>query len=203
MNRNDMKNFWDTRYDRETYSYGIDPNDFLVHHLDYLKPKGKILCLSEGEGRNAIYLAKKGFLVEAVDFSVQAQKKAMSLAKENNVNITYHVADLNDFELGENEWDAVISISAHLDSRLRNRLHTKIRKGLKQDGIFLLEGYNKDQINNDTGGPKDVDMLFSLEELHHDFNGFNILHSKDLIRDVTEGDCHGGLAAVSQFIAKK
>jgi cyclopropane fatty-acyl-phospholipid synthase-like methyltransferase len=201
-----MKNpqdFWNERYKDDQYAYGIKANDFLAENVKHLKPVGKILCLSEGEGRNSVYLAKLGFKVEAVDFSSEAQRKALALAEINQVSIKYEVADLNDFNLGENDFDAVVSIFAHTNSSLRNKLFRDIKRSLKKDGVFLLEGYTKSQLLRNTGGPKDVDMFFSKNDLIEKFNDFSILHCLESTRDVVEGIYHNGEADVVQFIAKK
>ncbi|PIK16411.1 class I SAM-dependent methyltransferase [Halobacteriovorax sp. JY17] len=198
-----IQKFWDDRYSSDEYCYGKEPNSFLLEHYFRLKKGGNILCLSEGEGRNAIFLASKGFNVTAVDLSSKGKEKALKFAKEHKLHITYDIADLKDYNLGEFKWDAIISISAHLPSTIRVPLHLSIKKGLTNNGIFLLEGYNINQIDLKSGGPKDKDMLFSKAQLEHDFNGFSIELSRDIIRNFSEGKFHKGDASVTQFIAKK
>ena len=85
------QDFWNERYKEKEYIYGLNPNDFLAQNIRHLKPAGKVLCLAEGEGRNSVYLAKLGFEVEAVDFSLEAQKKALELANKNGVSIKYEI----------------------------------------------------------------------------------------------------------------
>ena len=201
-----MKNpqdFWNERYKEKEYIYGLNPNDFLAQNIKNLKSEGKLLCLAEGEGRNSVYLAKLGFEVEAVDFSLEAKNKALELARKNNVLIKYTVADLNKFDFGKNCFDAIISISAHTNSNLRKKIFSQVKTSLKKGGIFLLEGYNKSQINRNTGGPKDIDMLFAKNELEENFKDFKILHCHELTRNVVEGSYHNGEADVLQFIGKK
>jgi SAM-dependent methyltransferase len=197
------QDFWNERYKEKEYIYGLNPNDFLVQNIKHLKPAGKVLCLAEGEGRNSVYLAKLGFEVEAVDFSLEAKNKALELAIKNNVSIKYTVADLNDFDFGKNCFDAIISISAHTNSELRKKIFNQVKTALKAGGIFLLEGYNKSQINRNTGGPKDIDMLFAKDELVENFKDFEILHCAELVRNVEEGSYHSGEADVVQFVGRK
>ncbi|MBN20530.1 MAG: methyltransferase type 11 [Bdellovibrionaceae bacterium] len=197
------KQFWNERYDSEEYLYGEKPNGFLVESLEFLKGKKKILCLSEGEGRNSVFLASHGFEVTAVDLSSVARDKALALAKKNGVSIDYQVTDLSDFDFGKERWDAIVSIFGHLPSELRKKIHQSIRTGLKKEGVFLLEGYTPEQLDLGTGGPKNLDMLYVKEDLESDFSGFSILVSEVLNRDIHEGSGHTGESSVIQFIVKK
>lgn len=197
------KDFWNERYSQKEYSYGKDPNDFLKEQHKVIPASGNILCLCEGEGRNAVFLAKQGHEVFAVDISEKGKEKALELAKENAVTISYDIADLNEYDFGNKQWDAVISISAHLPKDLRLKTYKNIKESLKPQGMLILEGYNKKQLDYETGGPKREDMLFSLDELKDTFADFDILHAEDRIRNVNEGAHHSGAASVTQFICKK
>ena len=97
--------YWDDRFSSQDYAYGEAPNDFLVWAAPQVK-KGKVISLSEGEGRNAVYLAQLGFEVTAVDFSSVGLAKAQALAEKHQVKIECLLADLNDFQLEPNTWDA-------------------------------------------------------------------------------------------------
>ncbi|MBK9294205.1 MAG: class I SAM-dependent methyltransferase [Oligoflexia bacterium] len=197
------KDFWDQRYDTESYLYGINPNDFLVSNLSLLKKGGNILCLSEGEGRNAVFLASKGFKVTAVDLSTVAKEKALKLAAKNNVEIEYVVSDLKDYDLGVQKWDGIVSIFGHTPSLIRKNLHQRIKKALKNEGVLILEGYNIEQLKNETGGPKDQDMLYAKEELEDAFKDLVIQTIQNLVRNVNEGLAHNGEASVTQLVAIK
>lgn len=197
------KEFWNDRYSDNKYVYGEKPNDFLVESLEYFKDGSNILCIAEGEGRNAVFLATKGFNVTAVDQSSAGREKALNLAQKNNVHINYEVADLRNYNFGENIWDVIISIFAHTPYDVREHVHSSVKKALKEKGIFLLEGYNLKQLQYKTGGPKNEDMLFSKENLESDFAGFEILLSQDFIRHINEGEFHNGDSSVTQFIARK
>ena len=87
---------WDERYQGEDFVYGTEPNDFLRSQIDNLLP-GRILCLAEGEGRNAVFLAEQGFTVTGVDQSSVGLAKAERLAAQRGVRIETLVADLAGF----------------------------------------------------------------------------------------------------------
>ncbi len=155
---------WDERYNSEAYAYGTEPNEFLEQNFCSI-PKGKILSLAEGEGRNAVFLAQKGYSVTAVDSSIVGLTKAKKLAKENNVTLELIHADLKDYDLGVDKWDGIISIFNPLPSELRKKLYKNIEKSLKVNGVFLLEAYTPDQLQHGTGGGNSVDVMQSNKRL--------------------------------------
>ncbi|MEZ6189934.1 MAG: class I SAM-dependent methyltransferase [Phycisphaerales bacterium] len=165
--------------------------------------RARVLCLQEGEGRNALFLAKRGYAVCGIDLSEAGRDKAMKLAAEHGVSFEYIVTDVNDFDFGIETWDAVVSISAHTDPATRQRVCEKTLRGLKPGGVFLLEAYHPNQLNYDTGGPKDIGWLVTLDDLRQHFPAEGILHQAELEREVSEGAYHTGKAFVTQFIFKK
>ncbi|TPW16008.1 MAG: Methyltransferase type 11 [Halothiobacillaceae bacterium] len=193
---------WDERYSAEEYVYGTTPNDFLVENISYL-PKGRVLSLAEGEGRNAVFLAKQGYSVTAVDASLVGLNKARKLAEENDVVIELIHADLADYEIGKNRWDGIVSIFCPLSSSLRKELYKRVIAGLKQNGVFLLEAYTPDQLKHGTGGGSSVDSMQSAETLSLELSGLKFNHLIELERNVVEGLYHTGIAAVVQAIATK
>lgn len=199
----DGAGFWDERYGDAEYVYGRQANDFLRENAKLFKKGDAVLSLAEGEGRNGVFLAQRGCSVRGVDFSAAARAKALRLAQELGVVLEYDTADLADYDLGDNKWDGVVSIFCHPPAALRPALYASIRRALKPGGIFLLESYNKRQLAYDTGGPRDAAYLPSLDELRRAFDGFDVIRAQDLERNVQEGPHHSGLAAVTQFIARK
>jgi len=193
---------WDERYSVEEYVYGKKPNDFLKQKSGELK-KGKVLCLADGEGRNSVYLARQGFDVTAVDSSRVGLAKANNLAREYGVTIQTVEADLADFEIEEDSWDSIVSISCHVQEDLRRRLHKDVVAGLNQGGTFLLEAYTPRQLEFGTGGPSSRDRLMELASLRKELEGLEFLHGKELVRDVVEGTYHTGKGAVVQVLARK
>jgi len=188
------QNFWNERYARDDYLYGTGPNSFLVEHSDFLT--GPVLSLSEGEGRNAVFLAVRGLKVHGVDISEVGLTKAQALAKLKGVEIQTEVADLSNFEPRNNFYGSVISISAHLPSAVRNNLYPLIERCLKQDGVLLLEAYSERQLSRNTGGPKDIDMLMTVDKLKREFPNLEPILIQELEREVSEGEGHAGLASV-------
>jgi hypothetical protein len=193
---------WDERYKAEKYAYGKTPNKFLEENVNWI-PKGKVLSLAEGEGRNAVFLAKQGCSVTAVDASLVGLNKARKLAEENDVVIEFIHADLADYELGENKWDGIISIFSPLPSSLRKELHKKVIAGLKQNGVFLLEAYTPDQLRHGTGGGNSVDVMQTKESVSLELASLKFKRLTELERDVIEGIYHTGIGAVVQAIATK
>lgn len=193
---------WDERYSKEGYAYGIAPNKFLEENINSI-PKGKVLSLAEGEGRNAVFLAKQGCTVTAVDVSLVGIEKAKRLAKENGVAIKYIHANLEEFDIGKNTWDGIVSIFCPLPYSLRKELHKKVVAGLKINGVLLLESYTPEQLRYGTGGGKSMDTMMSKESLSLEFFDLKFSHLVELKRNVVEGTYHTGIGAVVQAIALK
>ena len=195
--------FWDGRYSGQDYFYGTEPNEFLVSRSDDFLAGGKLLCLGDGEGRNSVFLAGQGFAVTAMDLSAAGLEKASKLAAERGVRIETQVGDLNDFELGDRAWDGIVSIWCHLPSLLRQKVHLGCQRALKPGGLFLLEAYRPAQIERDTGGPKDVDMLPTADLLGRELSSLQPLLVHEIEREVLEGPGHTGSSAVVQWIGRK
>lgn len=193
--------FWNTHYSANEYAYGTEPNDFLKEQT--FPSNGKILCLAEGEGRNSVYLAKQGYDVTGVDFSVAGIEKINRLAEENGVEVTTICADLAEFDCGENNWDGIVLIFAHLPVAVREKVHHQLYNALKPGGKLVLEAYRQEQLEYQTGGPKSLDLLYSKELLATDFNLFRKLSIEEKTRDVHEGKYHFGTAAVVQVVGVK
>ena len=193
---------WDQRYAADGYFYGTEPNDFLRAEVGRL-PRGDVLCIGDGEGRNGVWLAQQGYTVTSVDLSAVGLEKAQALAKQRGVKLTTVVADLATFDLGRARWHAVVSIFCHLPSALRRDVYARILKALRPGGVVLLESYTPAQLGRGTGGPPVVDMLVDLAALRADFVGMQILHGVELERDVLEGIHHYGRSAVVQFVAQQ
>jgi SAM-dependent methyltransferase len=191
---------WDERYSAEEYVYGTNPNNFLEANVSSI-PKGKVLSLAEGEGRNAVFLAKQGYSVTAVDASLVGLNKARKLAEENGVIVEFIHTDLAEYDLGENKWDGSVSIFCPLPSSIRKQLHKKVEAALKRNGVFLLEAYTPAQLKYDTGGGNSVDVMQSKESLSLELAGLKFKHLIELERDVVEGIYHTGIGAVVQAIA--
>ena len=198
-----MNKIWDDRYNREEYYYGTEPNDYLRETAKLIRPGGAVLCLAEGEGRNAVFLAKLGYHVTAVDFSAIALSKLEKLAVESGVQVQTVCRDLTEFEFGEGLWDGIVSIWCHLPSPLRIQVHNKLIHGLKVGGIYIYEAYTPDQIPLATGGPKDPDMMPTAQILMQELKGLQFHKLQELRREIHEGLGHNGLSAVVQVLGKR
>lgn len=193
---------WDERYQGEGFVYGTDPNDFLRSQIDYL-PAGRILCLAEGEGRNAVFLAQEGFTVTAVDQSSVGLAKAERLAAQRGVSIETVVADLADFDIDPGAWDGIVSIFAHTPPPVRRHIHREVVIGLKPGGIFVLEAYRPEQLQYKTGGPPVAEMMMNLSGLSAELAGLDFEYAEEIVRKVQEGPLHHGQGAVVQIRARK
>lgn len=197
-----MLRSWEERYSAQEYTYGKEPNRFFKEEIEKIIP-GRLLLIGEGEGRNAVYAAKLGWTVDAVDFSEIAKKKALTLAIENNVEINYIVQDLNQFEPKENYYDAVGIIYIHLDEELRRKVHGNVVKSLMENGQVILEAFEKEQIKRNSGGPKNVDLLYSLEDIVSDFIELDFKRLSKETVTMNEGKYHLGEAVVIRFAGNK
>lgn len=193
---------WDERFNQAEYVYGKEPNEFLVAMAGQI-PLGKVLCLAEGEGRNACFLASLGYDVTALDQSAVGLAKAQKLAAEKGVKITTVQSDLQDFAITPDTWQGIISIFCHLPSNLRAQLYSKVYQGLRSGGVFILEGFAPEQLQYNSGGPKDLDLLPSLMTLKQELSSFSHLTTKTLERELNEGAYHQGPAALIQILGKK
>lgn len=197
-----MKEKWNERYSGEEFVYGIEPNAFFKESLGDLQP-GKILFLGEGEGRNAVYAAQKEWDVTAYDYSDAAKEKALKFAEKSGVNIIYRVEDLADFNPEPETYEAVVLIFLHLQGNLRAQTHEKAIKSLKPGGRIILEAFEKEQINNSSGGPANTDLLYSLEELFEDFQDLNLIRFEKASPVLREGSLHSGKAVTIRLLGEK
>lgn len=197
-----IKDIWQQRYSDDAYLYGTTPNDFLVEQGKRLAGK-KVLCVAEGEGRNAVYLAKLGCDVTAVEIAPAGVEKIKRLAEKEGVAINVIEADLATWQWPVASYDAVVAIFAHFPTLTRHQIHQAIVHALKTDGMLVLEAYTPEQLQYKTGGPPKAEMMMTCESLRTEFHGlsFELLHGVE--RQVQEGQGHNGLAAVVQCIGVK
>jgi 2-polyprenyl-3-methyl-5-hydroxy-6-metoxy-1,4-benzoquinol methylase len=197
-----MNDFWNDRYAENEFAYGTLPNEFLKQELAKL-PKGKILFVCEGEGRNAVYAATQNWNVEAFDLSQEGKKKATLLAEQNYVALNYQIQDANSVEYVDDSFDVVALIYAHLPEAIRNPFHQKIVRWLKPNGIVVMEAFNPNQLNNTSGGPIALSMLYTKEIVADDFKELRIQQLSNETIELNEGKYHIGKADVIRFVGKK
>lgn len=193
---------WNERYQQDIYQYGINPNDFMAEQIPQL-PKGRILFPGAGEGRDAVYAAKLGWEVHAFDLSEQGQAKALKLASHEKTRIHFKVSDASLVKFPIASFDVIALTYFHLPVEIRVAFYANCISWLKPGGRILLEGFSKKQQGLSSGGPKNIDWLFSTKELEIEFPGLTILLNEEKQRLLDEGPLHQGLAEVVQFIAQK
>lgn len=197
-----MKNFWNERYGSQEYVYGKGPNVFFAEQLKQLPP-GKILLPAEGEGRNAVFAAAKGWEVCAFDASEAGKMKAEKLAAAHQVSMEYLVADAANISYAENSFDLIAIIYAHFPEGLRKEIHQKAIRWLKPGGTLLVEAFHTEQLQYESGGPKSLELLYREEMLREDFKELEIQLMQTTIVHLEEGIYHRGKAKVIRFIAGK
>jgi SAM-dependent methyltransferase len=193
---------WDDRFSTEEYVYGTEPNVFFKEQLDKLKP-GKLLLLGEGEGRNAVYAAKLNWEVDAFDFSDQARVKALKLAEREHVNINYTVTNLIDYKTGIKSYDAIAIIFFHLERPELVNIFLEAQKALRQGGIIISEVFSVSQIGNSSGGPKDPELLYTVNDFESMFKGLENVYLEECSIELDEGMLHQGKAKVIRYIGRK
>jgi 2-polyprenyl-3-methyl-5-hydroxy-6-metoxy-1,4-benzoquinol methylase len=196
------KDFWNSRYSEQEFAYGTNPNEFFKGQLKNLKT-GTALFLGEGEGRNAVYAATLGWQVDAVDFSSSAKVKALKFAEENNVKINYEVCDLNEYQFKKIYYDLVVLIFLHLPIELREKVFKNSINSLKNNGILLVEAFDKNQINNSSGGPQSLDLLYSENDVLSLVKDLRTEKIETKSIELDEGAYHKGKADVIRYVGVK
>jgi 2-polyprenyl-3-methyl-5-hydroxy-6-metoxy-1,4-benzoquinol methylase len=196
-----MKEKWNERYASPDFIYGTEPNEFFRQQLHTLAP-GRLLLPGEGAGRNAVYAAKQGWTVDAFDFSEQAMKKALYLAANSEVEINYTTATYEEFNYPRSTYDAIGLIFTHMPSIERRVIHRKLVRALKPNGLIILEAFHKEQLRYTSGGPKETDLLYDLDEIASDFEKLEKLILEKTTVVLNEGKLHTGDASVIRFVGK-
>ena len=198
---------WNDRYSKDEFAYGEQPNNYLKENLEKLKV-GTILFPAEGEGRNAVFAAKLGWSVSAFDISSEGKNKAFRLAAINKVTIDYQVGELRTLNYHTNQFDAIALIYAHFPADIKSLYHKTLDKSLRKNGLVIFEAFSKRHIdyiskNEKVGGPKDVAMLFSIDELRSDFVNYEIIELVEKEIALSEGLFHNGKGSVIRFVGRK
>jgi len=197
-----MNNIWNERYSQEEYVYGEEPNVFIAEQLNKLQ-NGIIILPCEGEGRNAVHAASQGWIVNAFDSSDAGKMKALQLAGKMGVSIEYEIADAVSADYRESSADAVAFIYAHFPPAIRKQIHQKAISWLKPGGKIIIEAFNPAQLQNSSGGPKDISMLYTEEIIREDFQELNIELIETLQTTLQEGKYHQGKADIIRFVGNK
>ncbi len=195
---------WEARYSAPEYIFGETPNYFLAACRQLLPARGKALAVADGEGRNSVWLAERGLDVVSIDFSPTAQKKARALAQKRGVSVTFTLADVHTWAYPESAFDVVCEIFTQFSTPAeRTQKWAGMRKALKPGGLMIIQGYTPKQLEYGTGGPKQLENLYTramLEEAFADFRD-KVFTEEEL--EMHEGTSHGGMSAVIGLTCRK
>lgn len=195
-----MQQFWEDRYRSQEYIYGVEPNHFFKENIDKRKP-GSLLLPAEGEGRNACYASTLGWEVDAFDYSREAKNKAMHLAEKVGVTIHYSSQTYLSYQ-PEKQFDLVGLIYTHSEPEVRKAFNNRLISWLAPEAEIILEGFSKNQLGRPSGGPRKLEMLWSVDEIVEDFKDLAITYCEEIETDLEEGEFHSGSASVIRMIAK-
>jgi SAM-dependent methyltransferase len=195
---------WETRFAKPEYEFGKAPNDFLVRCKPLLPSTGKALAVADGEGRNGVWLAEQGLAVTSVDFSPSAQKKAAALAAERGVSITLIEGDAHRWDYPAATFDVVAEIFTQFSTPAERPLKwAGMRRALKPGGLLIIEGYAPKQLQYGTGGPKQIEHLYTRALLEDAFGDFDDVRIAEEEREMREGAGHAGMSATINLTARK
>src|SRR5512140_3066006 len=195
---------WQDRYAGPGYRFGKEPNEFLVRCRPLLPRTGKVLGVADGEGRNGVWLARQGLDVLSLDFSPVAQAKARALAAEHKVAVTFLETDVHAWPYPEEAFDVVVEIFTQFSTPAeRAPKWAGMRRALKRGGLLIVQGYTPKQLDYGTGGPKQVEHLYTREMLERAFGDFDDLNIVEEERELHEGPAHSGMSAVIGLTARK
>jgi len=197
-----QQEFWNEKFKRDGYLYGKKPNEFLASCINNFSKKERILFLGEGEGRNAVFFAKKGYEVRALDASDIGLSKLQEFAKEEKVHIKTTCLDLIKWR-AKKKFGGILASYLHLESPLREQVFSRIEDGLKEGGFFVGEFFSTKQLNFSSGGPKDEHLLYTLDSFKEIFKFCKIhkLTEEEIV--LNEGKGHKGKACVIRLIIEK
>lgn len=196
-------NSWNERFRREDYVYGTDPNVFIADMHKKLDLTGDALVIAEGEGRNAVFLAREGMNVTVWDYAESGLEKANRLARVNDVQLKTELVNLEEARWTANQWDEIVCVFGHFPKELRMKTLEGVKAAVKPGGYFLSEVYSPYQIPYRSGGPQNQQFLYAPEEFLEPFADWRIIHffMGEVFRK--EGEGHEGLSHVIQFAGQK
>lgn len=195
---------WDNRFREDTYVFGTEPNTYLRAHTALWRPGQHVLCVADGEGRNSVWLARHGLQVDAFDISEVGVGKARKLAAAAGVSVEYCVSDCDRWPWPVAAYDGVAAIFVQFaDPSMRARLFSRMAACLKPGGILILQGYTPRQLEYKTGGPPQVENLYTETMLRGTFAGMEILELREYEDELTEGARHCGRSALVGLVARK
>jgi SAM-dependent methyltransferase len=195
---------WENRYSVPDYAFGREPNYFLASCKQMLPKSGRALAVADGEGRNGVWLAEQGLDVVSLDFSPSAQAKVATLARERGVTIEIVRGDVHNWAYPEAVFDVVCEVFTQFSAPAeRAQKWAGMTKALKPGGLLILIGYTPKQLQYGTGGPKEIENLYTRAMLEEAFGGFRDVKIGEEELELHEGVSHSGLSAVIHLTAWK
>ncbi len=194
---------WDERFGQAEPVYGEQPNAYLRAQAHRLAPGCKILVPGDGYGRNGIWLARRGFQVTTVDLSPVGVERARKSAQAAGLAMTIEEADLATWSWPVGEFEAVASIFLHLPPAIRPQIHARMLGALKPGGLLIIEAFTPAQLQHSSGGPKQLELLYTAEILREDFAAAEVLELLEAETDLDEGHLHRGRAAVVHGVFRR
>lgn len=195
---------WNKRYSSDGYLFGKEPSQFLMRNAKFLTSDKSALAVADGEGRNGVWLAEQGIEVHAIDASSVALEKANLLAAERGVTLTLEQCDIANWQWPEAVYDYVIGIFIQFSKPPeRDRIFAGMKTALKPNGQIFLHGYTPQQLEFRTGGPSEVENLYTEELLRQSFGDFEIITLHSYQAQICEGTAHVGTSALIDLVARK
>lgn len=200
----DAAETWNRRFDGDGFLFGTEPNVWLRRHASLWPRGGRILSVADGEGRNSVWLAQQGFVVDAFDIAEVGVTKARRFAEQAGVHVNFSVADCDGFNWRPAHYDGVAAIFVQFaDPALRERLFARIVESLKPGGLLVLQGYTPKQLEYRTGGPPFVSHLYTEELLRASFAALDIVELEEYEDVLAEGTGHSGRSALIGMVARR
>jgi SAM-dependent methyltransferase len=195
---------WNSRFEGDEYLFGTEPNVWLEQHAGVWPQGGRVLCVADGEGRNSVWLARQGLVVDAFDIAEVGVAKARRLAQRHGVTVNFSVAGCETYAWPQGTCDGVAAIFVQFaDPAARQRLFARMVASLKPGGTLLLQGYTPKQLEYGTGGPPHASHLYTPQMLREAFAGLQIVELREYEAEMAEGARHRGRSALIGLVARR
>lgn len=195
---------WNRRFEAEGFLFGTEPNTWLREHAGVWKPGARVLSVADGEGRNSVWLARRGLQVDAFDLSDVAVRKARAFAEREGVQVNFAVADIATLAWPQEVYDGVVVVFIQFaPPELRARIFEGVARSLKPGGVLVLQGYTPRQVEYRTGGPGVASHMYTQALLREAFGALEIGELREYEAELAEGTGHKGRSALIGMVARK
>jgi len=195
---------WEDRFAQEGYLFGTEPVPFLLKHDALFQAGQSVLSIAEGEGRNGVYLAKKGLEVTGVEFAPSAVVKAEKLATLNGVHPTFIQSDLFEWDWPQDAFDITLGLFFQfVGPAERDILWRKMLGATRAGGLIVIHGYTPKQLEFGTGGPPNAANMYTSASFGEVFEDCEVLVCEEYEAEQRSGSAHVGMSALIDFVARK